>query len=78
MPAGTVETSLRQAGGDLVERVDLFDVYRGANLGAGVRSLAFHIRLRALDHTLTDVEVAEIRGRQIAAVEAAHGGELRR
>jgi phenylalanyl-tRNA synthetase beta chain len=78
VPAGTVETTLRQAGGDLVERVDLFDVYRGANLGAGVRSLAFHIRLRALDHTLTEGEVGEVRRRQTEAVAAAHGGELRR
>ena len=78
VPAGAVEATLRQAGGELVEWVHLFDVYRGPNLGAGVRSLAFHIRLRALDRTLTEADVAGVRRAQIDAVAAAHGGQLRR
>ena len=68
-----------QAGGDLVERVELFDVYRGPQLGAGARSLAYRLRLRALDQTLTDAEVAECAERQIDAVAVvAHGGRMRR
>ena len=78
IPAGAVGATLREAGGDLVEAVHLFDVYRGAGLGSGVRSLAFHVRLRALDRTLTEAEVAAVRERQIEAVAAAHGGRLRR
>ncbi len=77
VPAGAIATTLRQAGGELVERVQLFDVYRGAGLGAGMRSLAFHVRLRALDHTLTEAEVADVRRRQIDAVASAHAGRLR-
>ena len=41
----------------LVERAELFDVYQGENLPAGARSLAFRIRFRAADRTLTAAEV---------------------
>ena len=71
-----VEATL--AGGDeLVWSVRLFDVYRGAPVADGRRSLAYGVRLQALDRTLTDAEVAEVRGRLIAAVESAHGAALR-
>jgi phenylalanyl-tRNA synthetase beta chain len=72
--AGAVASTLESAGGPLVERVQLFDVYP---LDDGRRSLAFHVRLRALDHTLTDTEISEVRSRLIDAVAAAHGAELR-
>ncbi|HEX2576744.1 MAG TPA: hypothetical protein VHK88_10380, partial [Aquihabitans sp.] len=66
------------AGADeLVWSVHLFDVYRGAGVADGRRSLAFAVRLQAVDRTLTDGEVAEVRTRLIAAVEAAHGASLR-
>jgi phenylalanyl-tRNA synthetase beta chain len=72
--AGAVAATLRSAGGPLVERVQLFDVYP---LGDGRRSLAFHIRLRALDRTLTDAEISEVRERLINAVASGHEAELR-
>jgi phenylalanyl-tRNA synthetase beta chain len=72
--AGDVASTLRSAGGPLVERVQLFDVYP---LSDDRRSLAFHVRLRALDHTLTDAEISQVRERLIDAVASAHGGELR-
>ena len=77
VPAAAVRTTLARAGGDLLEAVWLFDVYRGPRLGAGVRSLAFRLRFRALDHTLDDTELAAARRRAIEAVGEAHGGELR-
>jgi phenylalanyl-tRNA synthetase beta chain len=77
VPAAAVEETLVSTAGELVERVHLFDVYRGPATGEGRRSLAFHVRLRALDRTLTDPEVAAVRARMIAAVAASHGGELR-
>jgi phenylalanyl-tRNA synthetase beta chain len=77
VPAAAVQETLVSTGADLVERVRLFDVYRGSATGEGRRSLAFHVRLRALDRTLTDAEVAAVRARMIAAVAAAHKGELR-
>lgn len=75
--ATDVEATLRSAAGDRLAWIKLFDVYRGVGIAEGRRSLAFTLRLEALDHTLTDAEVAEIRQRCIAAVEAAHGATLR-
>ncbi len=77
IPAGSVERTLKQAGGDLLESVDLFDVYRGPSVADGARSLAFHLRFCALDHTLTDQEVGTLRAKAIAAAEQAHRAELR-
>jgi phenylalanyl-tRNA synthetase beta chain len=76
VPAAAVGATLQAAGGELVESVALFDVYRGPSLGPG-RSVAFHIRLRALDRTLTDAEVAIIREDMINAVVRAYGAQLR-
>ncbi|HXQ75085.1 MAG TPA: phenylalanine--tRNA ligase subunit beta [Acidimicrobiales bacterium] len=75
--AAEVAGTLRRAGGDLLESLGLFDVYRGPGLPPGTRSLAYRLRFCALDHTLTDVEVGELRGRCIEAVEQAHGASLR-
>ena len=77
VPAATVDKTLRLAGGDLLESLALFDVYRGPGTPHGTRSLAYRLRLCAPDHTLTDEEVAEVRARCIAAVEQAHGARLR-
>jgi phenylalanyl-tRNA synthetase beta chain len=75
--AGAVAETLAGAGGALLETVCLFDVYRGTGLAAGTRSLAYRLRFCALDHTLTDEEVGELRGRCIEAVERAHHASLR-
>jgi phenylalanyl-tRNA synthetase beta chain len=76
IPASDVTTALRGAAGDLLADLALFDVFRGEALGAGRRSLAYRLRLQAVDHTLTDAEVGEIRERIVAAVAAA-GATLR-
>jgi phenylalanyl-tRNA synthetase beta chain len=55
-----VEKEIRAAGGETLADVSLFDVYRGANLAAGHRSLAFRLEYRAADRTLTDAEVDAI------------------
>jgi phenylalanyl-tRNA synthetase beta chain len=77
VPASDVESTLRRSGGGLLEGIQLFDVYRGPGLGDGRRSLAYHVRLRALDRTLTEADVAAVRRRQIDAVADAHRAELR-
>ena len=77
VPAGTVERTIGQAGGELLESVDLFDVYRGGSLPEGCRSLAFHLRFCALDRTLTDEEVGSLRARCITAVEGQYEASLR-
>jgi phenylalanyl-tRNA synthetase beta chain len=77
IPAGAVERTLRAAGGELLESVELFDVYRGDSVPEGSRSLAFHLRFCALDRTLTDEEVGELRAACIDAVAARHHAVLR-
>jgi phenylalanyl-tRNA synthetase beta chain len=76
--AGDVSATLRDAAGQLVEDVRLFDVFRSDALGQGRKSLAFAVRFRAPDRTLTDAEVGELRQQCIQAVTETHGAELRR
>jgi phenylalanyl-tRNA synthetase beta chain len=76
-PAAAIEATLREAAGPLLVDLRLFDVYRGAGMDAGTRSLAFRLRFCALDRTLTDDEVAEARRRSIEAVESVHPAQLR-
>ncbi len=77
VPAARVETTLAASGGELLESVRLFDVYRGEALGAGARSLAYRLRFCALDRTLTDEEIGALRADCISAVERAHRATLR-
>jgi phenylalanyl-tRNA synthetase beta chain len=76
-PADQVSDVLREAAGDLLESVFLFDVFRGEAVGEGRRSLAFRLRFCAPDRTLTDQEVGDLRLACIAAAEEAVGAELR-
>ncbi len=75
--ADRVGRTLRRAGGDLLESIDLFDVYRGPSVEEGSRSLAFHLRFCALDRTLTDDEIGALRARCIEAVEGTYSAVLR-
>lgn len=59
-----------------VERVDLFDVYRGANLPEGTRSLAYRVRFSSDEGTLSEKDVASARGQLIARAESL-GATLR-
>jgi phenylalanyl-tRNA synthetase beta chain len=68
VPAADVEAALHDGAGPLLEELRLFDVYSGPQVGAGRRSLAYSLRFRAPDRTLTDVEVLAARD---AAVEEA-------
>lgn len=75
--ADDVWRTLLQSVGPNAESVTLFDVFRGGNLDAGTRSLAYRLRITAFDHTLTEAETGDIRRRAIEAVEQAHGATLR-
>jgi phenylalanyl-tRNA synthetase beta chain len=78
IPAGAVAAQLQRAAGDLLARLDLFDVYRGPQVASGTRSLAYALRLQATDRTLTDAEVADVRRAVIDAVEGELPAKLRR
>jgi phenylalanyl-tRNA synthetase beta chain len=77
VPAGAVRRTLLDAGGELLERVRLFDRFRSDALGEGRVSIAFALRFRAPDRTLTDDEVGALRQACIDAVIASHGADLR-
>jgi len=75
--AGELEAALRGAGKGLVQDCELFDLFRGPSLGAGRKSLAYHVLLQASDRTLSDQDCAKYLGRVERAV-AELGGELRK
>ncbi|SUE14236.1 phenylalanyl-tRNA ligase subunit beta [Rhodococcus gordoniae] len=77
VPAADVESALRSGGGDLLEDIRLFDVYEGAQLGENRKSLAFALRFRAADRTLTEDEASAAREAAVAAAATAVGAQLR-
>jgi phenylalanyl-tRNA synthetase beta chain len=77
LPAGRVEAVIRQAGGELLARLRLFDVYRGDQIGAGKKSLAYSLVYQAMDRTLTDKDVAGVRARIVRMLEGDLGARLR-
>jgi phenylalanyl-tRNA synthetase beta chain len=77
LSAGEVAAAIRVAGRDLVESLELFDLYRGESVGPGRKSLAYHLLLQAADRTLGEEDVARFLERLERAV-AASGAELRR
>jgi phenylalanyl-tRNA synthetase beta chain len=76
VPAGAVDAAIRTAGGPLLAEVRLFDLYRGAPLGAGEKSLAHRLVFRS-DRTLTEHEVDAAMSAIVDAVGASVGGRLR-
>jgi phenylalanyl-tRNA synthetase beta chain len=77
VPAADVERSIREAGGDLVSELRLFDVFAGKPVPEGKRSLAFAIDFRSPDRTLTDEEVEAAVATVVDRLATAFGGELR-
>jgi len=75
-PASRLEKAITAGAGDLLESLALFDIYTGAQLGEGRKSLAYSVRLRGADRTLTDDDVKATRDRIIAAATEV-GAELR-
>ena len=77
VPAAIVEAALRAGGGDLLEDVRLFDVFEGVQVGEDRKSLAFALRFRAPDRTLTEDEASAARDAAVASASAAVGAQLR-
>jgi phenylalanyl-tRNA synthetase beta chain len=76
IPAACALERAREAGGEMLDEVSVFDVYAGEQVGEGRRSLALALTFRSLDRTLTDDDVAPVRERIVAAL-GRLGGELR-
>jgi phenylalanyl-tRNA synthetase beta chain len=68
---------VREAGGELLTSAEVFDVYRGPQVGEGRQSVAVHLEFQASDRTLTDAEADAVRERIVAALRDRLDGELR-
>ncbi|MGC4999036.1 MULTISPECIES: phenylalanine--tRNA ligase subunit beta [unclassified Streptomyces] len=78
VPAAEVEAALREGAGELLESIRLFDVYENPEqLGEGRKSLAYALRFRAGDRTLTVDEASAARDAAVALANERTGAELR-
>lgn len=77
VPASVLGRLLSKEAGDLLESIQLFDVYRGPRVPAGTRGLGFRLRLNAPDHTLSDEEVSRVRDRICSVALEQLGASLR-
>ncbi len=77
IPAAHVAAAVRGAAGELLVDLDLFDVFRGAPVPDGRRSLAYRLRLQAPDRTLTDDDITSVRDAVVTTVESSLGATLR-
>ncbi|MFB6856221.1 MULTISPECIES: phenylalanine--tRNA ligase subunit beta [Streptomyces] len=77
VPAADVEKALREGAGELLESLRLFDVFTGEQLGEGRKSLAYALRFRATDRTLTVDEASAARDAAVALAAERTGAVLR-
>ncbi|KQZ87376.1 phenylalanine--tRNA ligase subunit beta [Phycicoccus sp. Root563] len=77
VPAAHVEAALRSGAGDRLESVQLFDIYRGEQVGDGHKSLAYRLTFRAAERTLTTDEVSALRDAAVAAATERTGAVQR-
>jgi phenylalanyl-tRNA synthetase beta chain len=75
--AGELEQAIRQAGGELLMDVRLFDVYRGKQISSGKKGLAYSLRYQSPDKTLTDSEVDKIQQKITMTLRKKFGAVLR-
>lgn len=78
VPAGALIAAAREAAGPELRSMRVFDVYRGEQVGAGKKSLAFAVAFQSPDRTLSDEDAAVLRGRIADALRDRFGAELRR
>ena len=77
VPAAELAAAMREAAGPELREVRVFDEYRGEQIGAGKRSLAFRVAFGSRERTLTDEDAAAIRSRIVAVLHDRYGAELR-
>ncbi len=77
LAAEKVRLVILEVGQPLVDEVTVFDVYAGKQVGEGKKNLAFALRYRSADKTLTDAEVADAHQKIVAVVTERLGGALR-
>ncbi|MDN3295267.1 phenylalanine--tRNA ligase subunit beta [Streptomyces ficellus] len=77
VPHAEVERALREGAGELLESIRLFDVFVGSQIGEGKKSLAYALRFRAADRTLTVEEASAARDAAVALAAERTGAVLR-
>ena len=76
LPVMTMEKAIKAAAGKILEKIELFDVYKGSQIAQGKKSVAFNISMRASDRTLTDEEVNGAMSKSLKALEEL-GAQIR-
>ncbi|MER7110183.1 phenylalanine--tRNA ligase subunit beta [Streptomyces sp. NPDC000229] len=77
VPSAEVGKALREGAGELLESIRLFDVFEGEQIGEGKKSLAYALRFRAADRTLTVEEASAARDAAVAVAAERTGAVLR-
>jgi phenylalanyl-tRNA synthetase beta chain len=77
VPAADLLAAIRESGGELLREVAVFDEYRGPQIGEGKRSLAFRVSFGSTERTLTDEDIAPVRGTIAGALADRFGATLR-
>jgi phenylalanyl-tRNA synthetase beta chain len=77
VPAGDLVAAAREAAGPELREMHAFDVYRGEQVGAGRKSIAFSVAFQSPERTLTDEDAAALRARIIEALKQRFDAELR-
>ncbi len=77
IPVGNLEKAISSGAGRLLEKIELFDVYQGAQIPDGKKSVAYSVWLRSADSTLSDKEIDDVNAKIIKKLEAI-GAELRK
>mgnify|MGYP003831119471 FL=1 len=77
IPAGVLVESVRKAGGNLLTRVDIFDVYQGAQLPKGKKSVALSLVFQSAEKTLTDQDTQKSMEKILRSLREKHQAELR-
>ena len=74
--AGDLEEAIRKGAGELLEKIELFDIYVGAQVQEGYKSMSYKVSIRAKDHTLTEQEIVGCTNSLLKALEEK-GARLR-
>ena len=77
LPAAHIEALIRQTGGETLTNVRLFDIYRGDQIGAGKKSLAYSLTYQDPERTLTDKDATKLRNKIVKRLERELGAQLR-
>jgi len=77
VPAGSIDSMIRDKGGNYLEVVELFDVYRGDSIPAGKKSLAFSLTFRSRERTLKEEEIDPVMSSIVGAVKERFSASLR-